>query len=99
MIKTLTLHNNNTTLRHIGVGLTHWVSPQCVLVLCHCYAQRVQELLPKEKCFGIMLKIIFLSHNYSHHANVSATDNFGSVFVKKKKKKIKGLLELTHKLT
>jgi hypothetical protein len=23
MIKTLTMHNNNTTSRHIGVGLTH----------------------------------------------------------------------------
>jgi hypothetical protein len=25
MIKTLTMHNNDTTPRHIGVGPTHWV--------------------------------------------------------------------------
>jgi hypothetical protein len=46
MIKTLTMRNNDTTPRHIGVGSTHWVSPQCTLVLCHCCVQRVQGSLP-----------------------------------------------------
>jgi len=46
MIKTLTMHNNDTTPRHIGVEPTHWVPLQCALVLCHCCAQRVQGSLP-----------------------------------------------------
>jgi hypothetical protein len=34
MIKTLTMHNNDTTSRYIGVRPTQWISPQCALVLC-----------------------------------------------------------------
>jgi hypothetical protein len=66
MIKTLTMHNNDTTPRHIGVGPTHWVPPQCALVLCHCCAQRVQgSLLISFFCLyagWILLICVFLDY-------------------------------------
>jgi hypothetical protein len=66
MIKTLTMHNNDTTPRHIGVGPAHWVPLQCALVLYHCCAQRVQGSLPFWQCWWFCLVgSILVAHTWT----------------------------------
>jgi hypothetical protein len=79
MIKTFTLHNNDTTLRYNEVEPTHelhsivswccvivvytWTPLHCVLVLCHCCIHMDSTLL----CLGVVSLLYSVSVKITPH--------------------------------
>jgi hypothetical protein len=63
MIKTLTMHNNDTTPRHIGVGLIHWVPSWGVILTL---ALHNNDTTPRHNRVGSMcLGVVSLLYSVS----------------------------------